>query len=43
MKAEVESILAGLEGDVDTMTAQDLLNRIGPPAVRLEQVVQKAA
>ena len=43
MKAEVESILSGLDDDPASMTPTDLLNKIGPSATRLEQVVNAAA
>jgi hypothetical protein len=42
MKAEVESILTGLDDDPALMTTSDLLNKIGPRAARLEKVVAGA-
>ncbi len=43
MKGEVESILRGLDSGSEGLTAQEFLQRVGPAAVRLEQVVTKAA
>ena len=43
MKAEVESILTGLDDNPGSMTPADLLNRIRSPSTRLKQVVDAAA
>jgi hypothetical protein len=43
MKAEVESILTGLDDNPASMTPADLLNRIRSPSTRLKQVVDAAA
>lgn len=40
IRAEINAIQRGLDDGVETMTPQDLLNKIGPPAVRLEGAVK---
>ena len=40
ISTEIDAIQKGLDDGVETMTPEDLIDKIGPPAVRLEGVVK---